>query len=415
MLVAGFCLSFNSGSAQQPGGAAKAKALVKQASKALKNQHTATAIALYEQALQQDSSLTKVHYNLANLYTAQHQPSNAAAHYRYVARTASKKYPDATLKLAEAFQQTHRFEEAHKLYTTVLSETKLKHWEKREMLEKKLAECVSGIELLKTPAAVTVNNAGKELNTKNTENGPFFVKQGQNLLFQSTEVTAAPVKKKKNAPLPSTISAAKTLNEYKAPAKVKALAGKGVVVSASADGSELYLYNEVNGGDLYVTKKTGPDTWSEPVALPEPINSKYKETAVYFSADGDYVFFSSDRPEGLGGLDLYISMRQPDGTWSEAMNLGGHVNSFYDEDRPFIDPELNVLYFSSKGHNSMGGYDIFRSAITDVVWAKAENCGYPINTAQDDMAFTMLPGGKSGLFASNREGGQGSFDLYQVT
>ena len=132
------------------------------------------------------------------------------------------------------------------------------------------------------------------------------------------------------------------------------------------------------------------------------------------SDDGDYIFFSSNRPGGHGGLDIYVSQRQRDGNWGEPINLGSAINTPYDEDAPFLQSESNTLYFSSRGHDSMGGYDLFRTTMESITWTNPQNLRWPINTADDDIYFTIAANGLHGYYASAKEGGLGEKDIYMV-
>jgi outer membrane protein OmpA-like peptidoglycan-associated protein len=181
----------------------------------------------------------------------------------------------------------------------------------------------------------------------------------------------------------------------------------------SADGQTLYIYRDNNNGDIFETKRNGK-TWSKPKALPEPINSGEYEPSFFIVNDNQFAFFASDREGGFGGLDLYLTMKQPDGTWSEALNLGTNVNTEYDEDAPFVSAE-GVLYFSSRGHNSMGGFDIFSSTAAGIAWTAARNLGYPINTPFDDVYFAGALNGRQAFFSSDRAGGFGEKDIYEAT
>ena len=114
-------------------------------------------------------------------------------------------------------------------------------------------------------------------------------------------------------------------------------------------------------------------------------------------------------------MDIYRSELQEDGTWGKAVNLGKEINSRADEDAPFIHPNQNMLFFTSNGHGSMGGDDIFRSVYRDGKWSKPENMGYPVNTTANDGYFTLIADGSTGYFSSDRKGGAGSQDIYMMT
>lgn len=128
------------------------------------------------------------------------------------------------------------------------------------------------------------------------------------------------------------------------------------------------------------------------------------------SADGKKLFFSSNMPNGYGGMDLYF-VEKKDEKWSKPINLGSAVNSNKNEVFPFIH-ESGTLFFTSNGHNSMGGLDIFMININDRRWGRVTNLGVPFNSEKDDLGLILDPKGTQGYFASNREGGRGGDDIY---
>lgn len=186
----------------------------------------------------------------------------------------------------------------------------------------------------------------------------------------------------------------------------------------SPDGKTLYIYSDEGNGDIYYTNKLSEDTWSQPQPLSSNINSEgYTEKSVSISADGELLFFASNRPGGNGGFDIYLSRKNKKGEWGPSQNLGPIINTEYDEDGPFIHYDGKTLYFSSKGHDTMGGYDIFKSEYDSAnqTWTKPENMGYPLNTPDDDIYFVMTKDGKRGYYASVREDAMGYNDIYMVT
>jgi outer membrane protein OmpA-like peptidoglycan-associated protein len=130
------------------------------------------------------------------------------------------------------------------------------------------------------------------------------------------------------------------------------------------------------------------------------------------------IYFVSDKPEGgLGGRDIYKSTKDNKGKWGEAVNLGSVINTALDEEGVYLHPDGKTLYFSSKGHTSMGGYDVFKSIFDEIlqVWTTPQNIGYPINTTDDDVFFTVSASGKHAYYSSIRPGGYGEKDVYLIT
>ena len=185
-------------------------------------------------------------------------------------------------------------------------------------------------------------------------------------------------------------------------------------IALSADGQTLFLFNSENGGDIFQSRLRGT-RWLPPKNMGSPINSKYWEPSVCLSADERTLFFVSDRPGGLGGRDIYMCRRLPNGKWSAPINLGPPINTPYDEDGPFFHPDGKTLFYSSNGPNSMGGFDIFRTELRpDSTWAPPINLGYPINTPGDDIYFVLSASGLHGYYASERDDSYGEKDIYLI-
>ena len=181
----------------------------------------------------------------------------------------------------------------------------------------------------------------------------------------------------------------------------------------SPDGQKMLIFigGADNTGDLFEIQKSG-DTWSKPKTLGPKVNSKYLETTASITPDGKTLYFASNRPGGYGGMDIYRSRLNAQGLWGNPENLGKDINSRYNEDAPFIHPDQKTLFFTSNGHTTMGGKDIFKSVLMDGKWSQPQNLGYPINTTADDDYFTLTADGKVGYFSSNRKGGTGGQDIY---
>lgn len=183
----------------------------------------------------------------------------------------------------------------------------------------------------------------------------------------------------------------------------------------SADGTELYLIRRgAIDSDIYYSRFDG-SLWSTAVPLSGEVNSNYTEDFASVSADGTTLLLSSNRPGSLGGLDLFYSMRQPDGTWGKPVAFGEPVNTENDESYPYLSPDDQTLYFSSKGHYNMGGYDVFYSRINaDRSLSLPVNIGFPINTTGDNTGFVPLKDGISGLYSRYTRDGIGNEDLWMI-
>lgn len=189
----------------------------------------------------------------------------------------------------------------------------------------------------------------------------------------------------------------------------------------SADGHYLFFMRcgnrsdngwEAGGCDLYFsyTENAG---WSQPVPFGATINTPAFEGMPSLSSDNRELFFVSDREGGIGGKDIWVSRFQ-DGLWQIPENLGPEINTPFDETAPFIASDNETLYFTSDGHPGMGGNDIFYSKRTNGKWQRPENMGYPFNTGFEEVSACISPDGTKAYLASDRDGGYGNMDLYEV-
>ncbi len=184
-------------------------------------------------------------------------------------------------------------------------------------------------------------------------------------------------------------------------------------VGLSHDGRTLLVYRGTGGGDLFYSIRGTDMSWSNLTPM-EDINTEYKESSACLSKDGKTLYFTSDRPRGYGGLDIYMSKMKMDGSWGLAVNLGPVINSQYDEEGVSLSEDDRVLYFSSNNSRSMGGYDVFRAEHDGMQWNRPVNMGYPLNTTDDDVFFTFTGQSEMAYFSSERIDGAGSQDIYSL-
>lgn len=182
--------------------------------------------------------------------------------------------------------------------------------------------------------------------------------------------------------------------------------------------------DSLGGCDIYVSFLIDGD-WSNPQNLGPPINTEHNEQNASVSPDGDFIIFTSDRPGGLGGSDLWIAKKgrklsrlhpgfDPSGRWEEPVNMGPNINTPDWEGVGFLMPDKKTLYFSSRGRGGSGGADIFRSTYSDGEWGPAKNMGDIINTPRDDIYFTLPGSGELAYFSSDMAGGLGGEDIYSI-
>jgi hypothetical protein len=273
--------------------------------------------------------------------------------------------------------------------------------------------------LLKNPVPLKITNLGNSFNSIYDDHSPLVSLTGNRIFFTSRRPTGHDPelqdgqypekiffsgfdgqKWEKPHPLGEFFSGAEHIS----------------ILSLSPDGNRIFLFkNDRDGKSIYVSNyKDGK--WQEPEKLPYPINSEWDETHASLSPDQSTLFFTSNRPGGYGGLDIYMVKMDEYGSWEKPLNLGPKINSEMDEETPMLHPDGNTLYFSSEGHSSMGRFDVFYSQIQpDGIWAEPVNMGYPVNTPDDDFFFVPTIDKSKAYYSSYRfSENVGRSDIYKV-
>jgi len=326
---------------------------------------------------------------------------------------------EAKFYLGRYYHLNHEFDLAISLFKAYASYSR-KEIETDHVL-KEIDACLQAKSLISNPQDVLVVNLGESVNTPFAEYIPVISADESEMYFTSRRENSTGGKKDLNDRFFEDVyRIQKTEEGWSAPENnLTNINTKthDATAAISSDGKNMVVYRtnrQLTGGDLYIANKVN-DTWQEPQLLDANINSQFQEASACFSPDGNTLFFSSNRPGGYGGKDLYRVRKLPNGEWSFPKNLGPTVNSEYDEDSPFMDIDSKTLYFSSNGHETMGGFDIFISKKTGKEeWSQPENLGYPANSVNDDIYLSITPGGKKGYYSSEKEDGFGDQDLYEI-
>ncbi|MEQ8624506.1 MAG: tetratricopeptide repeat protein [Vicingaceae bacterium] len=273
------------------------------------------------------------------------------------------------------------------------------------------------------PEIVNIINLGPSINTENSEYVPIISSDETFMVFTSRRIREGNTMDPTGQPFEDiyTSSRANSNQEWSLATPINGQVNTNkhdASVGLSPDGNRLFVYrsNEnLIGGDLYESIYLN-GKWTVPVRMSEKINSAYSiEPSASLSLDGKTFYFSSNREGGYGGFDIYRVILLPNGDWSLPKNLGPSINTKYHDDAPFIHPDGHTLYFSSKGHESMGGFDVFKSALLDEeTWSDPENMGYPTNTTKDDIYFTISANEQHGYYSSDKKGGFGEHDIYLI-
>ncbi|MCB0431457.1 MAG: PD40 domain-containing protein [Flavobacteriales bacterium] len=326
---------------------------------------------------------------------------------------------DSYFYLAEAFHFLHQIDSAEYYYSAFKQLIQDSDPELIKEVDHRLDQCRNARELMENPLPVFITNLGSRINSAYNDYAPVISADETTLIFTSTRAGSTGEKVGLDGQYYEDIY----ISHIEGRAWSNPVSIGGTIntpdheasISLSPDGNTLYLY-KANGddGNIYQSTRMG-DSWTEPEELNAHINSPAYESHVTVTEDGQTMYFSSERVGGPGGLDLYVSHKDNNGDWGSATLMPSNVNTEYDEDSPFIHPDGKALYFSSKGHKSMGGMDIFKTELQDDgSWSDPENIGYPINTAADNIFYVTNRAGTHAYFASVRENGYGGLDLYRI-
>ncbi len=395
--------------------------------KKVKKADALLAVKEYKQALPLYLELDKLAPNdplnqYAIGYCYSNLPGEETKAINYLQSAIKSKNPDvpakANLYLGKAYHLKEQYEDAIKTLNAYKAIEK-----KPELLAEAslhLSWAVNAKALSETPAEVYVQNMGAPVNTAATEYGP-VISADERILVYTTFKQAAPGQSGgKVVEYEDVMTSAKSGNNWGTPQSmgitppvITGVRSNIGSVGLSPDGQKLLIYmgTTTNTGDIHACQLQG-DKWGAPTKLGKEVNSQFEENSASFTPDEKVVYFSSNRPGGQGGMDIWRVEKQIDGVWGAPVNLGPSVNTKHDEQAPFIHPDKKTLFFTSNGPNSMGGYDIFKTILDKVQWSVPVNMGSPVNTPFNDKYFALSADGKKGYFSSDRPGGKGGFDIY---
>ena len=327
--------------------------------------------------------------------------------------------------LGRAYAVNHMFDDAINQYEIYLRDENLEQEEKSEA-RRMIDYCENAKKLIKDSLTVEIKNIGNPVNTKYEEYVPLITPDESILIYTYRGIKSLGGKMDRNGKpdengdyYEDILISYKKDKIWSEPVSI----GENIntnrhdaSIALSVSGQELFIYKSTpkDKGDIYISRLEGA-TWSKPQKLEGDINTEYWEGSASLSADGKTLYFSSERPDGFGGRDLYSAELQEDGTWKNVQNLGSTINTKFNEDAVFIHPDQKTLYFSSEGLSSMGGYDIFYTYLENDGWTEPVNVGYPVNTIGDDRFYVLSADGNTGYYSTGGKNEDGGHDIYTVT
>lgn len=380
------------------------------------------ALGDYLQLLNEDPKNMLYNYNVGVCYLNSNVNKTKAIPYLEIVARKEKHDPNAEYLLGRAYQYANRFDDATNTFNKFKQEAKGTVFNLADA-DLQIQHCINAKELMKFPVDVMFQNLGGNINSEYADYYP-FVTANEAFIVYNTKRPEKGAQEMENGSYNNSIYISKVIKgEYMKGAPIGAPINAGnagmevIGLSANGDIMLLYMPEGLGKGNIFISKMSANGEFSKPEKLDPKINSGGEEIAATISSDGKELYFASNRKDGFGGTDIYVCKKLDNGKWSDPQNAGPDINTPYDEDFPNLSPDGKILYFSSKGHTSMGGYDIFKSNLGEdgKNFSKPKNIGYPINTTDDDMNFRISKNGKYGYIASTKTGGQGDFDIYRVS
>jgi outer membrane protein OmpA-like peptidoglycan-associated protein len=388
------------------------------------------SIPYYERVIAKDPNNAQALFRAGVAYLS--FDKEKASDYIYKAQKIKPKVSkDVEYWLGRVDHLNYNFDEAITHYQAYNATLKKRNDTRREEVAQLIQHSKNAKILFNSPKDIFVKNLGPTVNTQYSEHSPVISSDDKTLIFTTranpTDIpgldskarnkTAADGEYYEGIVETHRIDA----DNWEKPRSLStALNSKGHDASDQLfdNDTKLLMYRSDEDGDVFVASKQAGGDWGSPTKLNSNINSKAYEGDAYITPDGLTLYFSTARYSEDGNLDLYYSTRtSTTGDWGAAKSLGSTINTKYDEDSPYISRDGRTLYFSSRGHNTMGDYDIFQSKYDSIghKWGRPENMGYPINTPDADSYYRLAPDGTYAYLSSYRIGGYGEKDIYTIS
>lgn len=377
----------------------------------------------FRDAILTDNKFFEAYMMLGELLLKQKKYSESAAAYQSAVKIDSLFFKPVFFSLAKAEMMSSDFSRAIIHFNVYLAQSGMQE-KNRTLAEKMLKNCEFSINAIKNPVPFNPVSVGSEINTQNDEYWPSITADGQTLMF-TRQLTQFGDNSSYGLFQEDFYLSSFSDNRWQKAAyagwPLNTHQNEGAQSLASNGNSMFFTACDRNGGvgscDIYFATNID-GKWTEPVNLGPPVNSTYWESQPSVSSDGRKLFFSSSRPGGFGGKDIWFSALNNNNQWSTPKNLGSNINTTGDEMSPFIHFDGKTLYFSSDGRVGIGGFDIYISRmVNDSTWSEPQNLGFPINTLSDDMGLVIESSGQMAYFSSVRDQKNGkdiySFNLYE--
>lgn len=375
------------------------------------------AESLFLKAIDISPRFYEAYMMLGELYLKQNKFKESADNYLQAINIDSSFYRPAFFTLGEAEFLVGDYINARKHYNSYLKSNDISE-KNAKSAQKAIINCDFAIEAMKNPISFSPISISESINSQYDEYWPSITADGQTLMF-TRQLESRPNQQNRGYVQEDFYISKRTDDEWgmamDAGSSLNTPNNEGAQTLSSGGNYMFFTACDRAGSlgscDIYFSAFNNGE-WTTPYNIGSPINTRFWESTPSINADGDMIFFSSNRSGGFGGKDIWYSVMDSDGEWTEPKNLGNGINTEYDETSPFIHFDGTTLYFSSSGWPGMGGLDLFMTSMNeDSTWTTPKNLGYPINTVGDEMGMAIEAGGELAYFSSKRENSLGK-DIY---
>jgi len=396
----------------------KASKYAKKGNRAYRSGFINEALQNYKAFQQINSVNSEVNLKLAKCYLLINDGANAVLYSEKAISNYTKPTAEMYFIEAQAFHLNSNFEKAISAYETY--KTKINRNEKSliAQIDKKIEECNNGIELSVNLLNLNIKHLDGAINTMWPEYNAFLMPDSSMIIYTASKKDNRGGLRRfyDNGFYDDVYYSVRLGNNWQKPENLSAVNGRANDATAgiSTDGKQLFIVKDNNGGDLYVSNFVDGQ-WQKPLELKGEINSEWYEGSASLTADGKTLYFISSRPKtNKGGKDIFsANWNTNTKSWKKPVNIGKVVNSKYDEQSVCTSQSGDTLYFSSNGHNSIGGFDIFITIKNgNGEWSVPENLGIPINTTSDDIFFNIS--GKYAYYSHPNPGNVNNYDIYSI-
>ncbi|MDB5262314.1 MAG: hypothetical protein JWQ14_1595, partial [Adhaeribacter sp.] len=392
--------------------------LMKRGNKFFDDEAYRSAIPFYEQVLAKNPDDAAALFRAGVSYIS--FDKEKASEYIYRAqRLKPKVAKDVEYWLGRIDHLNYRFDEAIAHYRTY-DVTLKKNDERKTEIARLIQQSRNAKAQFNNAKDIFVRNLGETVNTAFSEHSPVIASDDNYLLFTSRAENVTGGKADQYGEYFEDVFDTRRPSptaEWEKPKPVANINSQfhDAAIQLFDNDTKLLLYRDQNNGDFFFsTLENG--TWSTPKSLGNNINTRDYEGDAYITPDGKFMYYSTSHYAENGDKDIYVSERDANGDWGKPKSMGTLINSADDDDSPYLTRDGKTMYFTSRGHNSMGGYDVFVTKFDSVSrrWSRPENMGYPINTPDDDAYYRLSPDGSYAYLSSYRMGGYGEKDIWTI-